>query len=44
MKNYPKTCILVNLDTLAYLRIWEDMFVSGSRFEIPMPIPFRDYA
>ena len=43
-KNYPKKSILVHLDTLAYLKIWEDIFVSRSRFEIPLSIPFNNYA
>jgi hypothetical protein len=32
----------VLLDTLAYLKIWEDIFVSISRFEILLSIPFSN--
>ena len=44
MKNYPKTLVLLHLDTLAYLKIWDDIFGYESRFRIPLSIPFRNYA
>ena len=41
-KNYPKTWVLLHLDTLAYLKIWGDIFGYESRFRIPLSIPFQE--